>query len=171
MSEEAVKASFGMIEILQLGGLSAGIGGGISALVNYFLNKKQSSIERHQSFIENKIALYSYLISYIDTMRYKGEALKKIKNDPSEEPVYAFNLEELENIIANIDDKIKNSYYLLTSEILRSWIYVKTLATRQDSIIEIKKSRKYLVEEYNGKIIPEYEKIVNSKIRQAQEID
>lgn len=53
---------------IQILGLSAAIGGGISALFRYILNVKDFIKKNKIKLIEEKIELYSYLIFQLDRM-------------------------------------------------------------------------------------------------------
>src|SRR5918994_5256592 len=99
--------------LLQLLGTSAIVSGGVSAFVNYFMTMKALKKTKVVELIENKLDLYSFIIFYFDKMRFKGEALKNIQNEKSEEEIYVYSANEnIKEIFRPIDEKVENKYYL-----------------------------------------------------------
>ena len=171
MAAETVQTTIGIVEILQLAGLSAIIGGVTSAVVTFLVNMKELSRKRHMVFAEEKIELYSHFIFHLDSMRYKGEAIKILKNDTSNsQELYAYSDTELQEKIKLIDMQIMDKYHLLTPEILKSWVFVKTLYADTRVKEHIQNLRQLLVNEYNDRIAPEYEKLVNDSINRIEKI-
>lgn len=168
---EPSQSIISIYDILQLAGLSAIIGGVTSAVVTFLVNMKEFSKKRHSTFIEDKIDVYSYIIYCIDAMRYKGEALKLLKNEKGkDEPIYAYSQDEWEETIKKIDNKINDKYFLLTHQILEDWVIVKTLFAYPLVSQHIEKLRSALTNEYNDVIVPEYEKMVSGKINKIPSI-
>lgn len=154
---------------LQLLGTSAIVSGGISAFVNYFMTMKALKNTKVVELIENKLDLYSFIIFYLDKMRFKGEALKYIHNEKSEEEIYVYSAnEDINEIFRPIDEKVENKYYLLNQEIFEQYIYVKTLFAHPSTKEAVPKLRKMLVDEYNNSIVIEYEKLTGRKIEKLK---
>jgi hypothetical protein len=155
--------------LLQLLGTSAIVSGGVSAFVNYFMTMKALKKTKVVELIENKLDLYSFIIFYFDKMRFKGEALKNIQNEKSEEEIYVYSANEnIKEIFRPIDEKVENKYYLFNQEIFEQYIYVKTLFSHASTKEAVPKLRKMLVDEYNTSIVIEYEKLTGKKIEKLK---
>jgi hypothetical protein len=101
-------------------------------------------------------------------MRFRNAALSTLENNnlKRNEERYAFTKEEWDGLVEDIDDKIKNKYYLLDRKILEKWVWIKTLRSRPQVIGMMPELRKLLVERYNDiidtyvskltKVIPRY---------------
>jgi hypothetical protein len=101
-------------------------------------------------------------------MRFRHAALASLESNnlTQEEERYAFTKEEWEELVTDIDNKIKDRYYLLDHNILEKWVWAKTLRSRPQVIGTIPELRKLLVQHYNEiidtyigkltKVIPKY---------------
>jgi hypothetical protein len=168
--EQALQATFGAYELLQLAGLSAIIGGAASAVVNYFLTAKESKKQRQANFIKDKLSIYSYFIFHIEKMRFKGEAIKERDGQLSDtEDHYLFTAQEVKETTEAIDSKIQDQLYLLSYEILHEWVHVKTLMYHPLSQKHIDNLRSLLLTEYNEEIVPLYDKVVGGKLKKLEE--
>jgi hypothetical protein len=151
---------------LSLIGLSAIVGAGVSAVFNYFITLRVSRKQNQIRMVEEKLDLYSFIIFQLDKMRFKGEAIKEHKGDSSSEEINAYSAtkNELEGVISSITDKIKDRYYLFKQDILKEWVYVNTFFAHPTTKDRLPKLRQMIITEYNGHIIPEYQKLTGRKI-------
>jgi hypothetical protein len=106
------------------------------------------------------------MIYHLDKMKLTGEALDEAEGKPSS-GAYIFTKEELEETIKAIDTKLENRLYLIKYDILKEWVYVKTLVYEPSVVPHIKRLRELLVTEYNEIIVPNYNDVVSQV---AQEI-
>jgi hypothetical protein len=152
----------------ELIGLSALVSGGVSALVNYFINfydfKKKAKIES----LKEKIELYSYVIFQLDRMRFMAEAMKKTKGisqDIAEGGErYLYREKEGQQILENITKAMEKKYHLLSQEILSKWMEVYALFSHPIALESTPKLRKMLIDEYNNQIINEYQKLTGIEL-------
>jgi hypothetical protein len=88
---------------LQLIGISAIIGGGVSALINYLMTMRALKIKNRAALIKNKLDMYSFMIFYLDRMIFTVDALKNVNKENSKEEIYGYpaneNINELLNIL------------------------------------------------------------------------
>lgn len=59
---------------------------------------------------------------------------------------------------------MEEKYYLLKQEILSQWMEASTLFFQPQGLISIRKLRTYLIEEYNTKIVNEYQELTGIKL-------
>lgn len=149
---------------LQLAAVPAVVSAVVSGVVTMLVNTRQMSEKRHFNYVEDRTDLYAYFILHLDAMRYKGEAMKKLRGRNDPEPIYVFTKEEFEGTLLAIDSKIKNKSHLISPEILKLWIYVKTMSYNPEVKSHVDKLRELLVKEYDDIIVPEYNKSVRGKI-------
>ena len=103
--------------------------------------------------------MYSHFIYHLDKMRYAYDALSFKSGNIRTEEGYAFTDEQWYETVNAIDEKIKNSYYLLTHNILELWVWVKTLRHDPTSKDMIRDLRRRLRNDYNS-IVKEHQKIL-----------
>lgn len=161
MSVELTQSIYGLLSLL---GISAIVSGSISALVNYYMTMRSSRRQNIVDLLERKLELYSFIIFYLDRMRFKGEALKKINNDDTKEEHYAYSAKEkFDEIIKPVEEKMENGYYLLRQDIFKEFINIQTLFFHESAKETVPKLRKMLVDEYNS-IILNYEKLTGKTL-------
>ena len=130
-------------------GVSAIFSGGVSALVNYLMTMRQLKHKSTQELLERKLQLYSTIICYLDSMNFKYDALEAIsKTSEQKQERFAFTREEWQQLVTDIDDKIRNNYYLLNRKLQEKWVWAKTLYNPKSREI-MPELRKLLVNEYN----------------------
>lgn len=151
--------------ILSTIGLSAGVGGAVSAFMNYLMTMKEFRKKSQSELIENRLGLYSYFIFHLDEMRLRGDALQELEGITNPQEVYAYSQGELDETIKTIDSAIQDKLYLLNYEILREWVYVKTLFSQPQVNPHIHRLRELLVNEYNNVILPSYTEIVGEGVQ------
>src|SRR5918994_813044 len=150
---------------LQLIGISAIIGGGVSAFINYIMTMRALKKKNMAELIDNKLDLYSFIIFYLDRRRFTGEALKKVTKDISKEEIFGYQANEnISELFKPIEEKLQNKYYLLKQDIFQQYIYVKTLFAEESTKEDASKLRKMLVDEYNDSIVREYKRLTGKKI-------
>ncbi|AFU57448.1 hypothetical protein Ngar_c05040 [Candidatus Nitrososphaera gargensis Ga9.2] len=99
--------------------------------------------------IQEKLDLLSSMIYHLDKMKYKYDAIAFMHQQTTPQERYAFNQDEWNELVRDIDEKIKNRYYLLNRKVLEKWVWAKNLRTHPKSIEIMPELRKMLVEEYN----------------------
>lgn len=155
-------------QIFSLIGLSALVSGIVSAIVNYSMTMREFRKKSETQLVIQKLDLYSTIIYHLDKMRFRHAALATLENNnlKPEEERYAFTDEEWEELVREIDSKVKDRYYLLDHNILEKWVWAKTLRSRPQVIGMMPELRRLLVERYNEiidthiskltKVIPKY---------------
>jgi hypothetical protein len=156
---------------IQVLGLSAavggGIGGGISALLNYLLNIRDFNKKNKIRLIEEKIELYSYLIFQLDRMRFAWHAFELMEGrKPQESDIEHFVIRSGEEkaMINEMSRRIEKGYHLFKQDILKDWAYLDNLFYHPAAEPKIPAFRKNLIDEYNNKIIPEYQKLTGNEL-------
>jgi len=154
----------------QLIGLSAVVSGGISALINYWMNLKDFKKKNKIEFLKEKIILYSFLIFQLDKMRFHWQALDKLNpplpdNQPKVER-YVYPDKDGKQIFDAITRKIEDRYSLFKQDILKEWMNVSALFFHPSALETVPRLRKMLIDEYNDEIIPEYEKMTGVKLEE-----
>lgn len=156
------------IEILGLSAaIGGGIGGGISALFNYLLNIKDFNKKNKIRLIEEKIELYSYLIFQLDRMRfgwYAFETMEGRRPQDSEFEHFVIRSGEEKAMINEMSKRMEKGYHLFKQDILKDWAYFDNLFFHPSSVPKIPAFRKNLIDEYNNKIIPEYQKLTGQEL-------
>jgi hypothetical protein len=93
---------------------------------------------------------YSQFIFHLESLRLAGEAFQDIHNEVNRKTVWApKDDDELPAIIMAIDDLIKDKLSLLDFEILREWVYVKTVWYKPESSSHLKALSKLLISQHN----------------------
>src|SRR5918995_2180943 len=117
---------------LQLIGISAIIGGGVSAFINYIMTMRALKKKNMAELIENKLDLYSFIIFYLDRRRFTGEALKKVTKDISKEEIFGYQANEnISELFKPIEEKLQNKYYLLKQDIFNN-IFMSKLCLQRN---------------------------------------
>ncbi len=157
---------------VQFLGLSAaiggGIGGGISTLINYLVNIRDFKKKNKIRIAEEKIELYSYIIFQLDRMRFAWYALEKNQgNNPEDSEYEHFVYPEGDNkeFIKEMEKRLEKGYHLFEQEIMKEWAYISILFNHPSSIPKIPAFRRKVIEEYNNKIIPEYQKLTGYELQ------
>jgi len=124
-------------QILSLIGLSALISGTVSAIVNYSMTMREFRKKSETQLVIQKLDLYSTIIYHLDKMRFRHAALATLESNnlTQEEERYAFTKEEWDNLVFDIDSKVKDRYYLLDHNILEKWVWAKTLRSLRSSLL------------------------------------
>lgn len=154
-------------DITNLIGLSAIISGGVSAFINYVMNfrgfKKRNNILQ----LEQKIALYSYLIFQLDRMRFTWKSLEDLgkihKQENPEQQHYVYSSSEREQMFRDMTKRIEQDYHLFRQDLMRLWINISELFTNPSIEGKVPELNRLLVEEHN-KIIKEYKKVSGNKL-------
>ena len=153
----------------QLIGLSAVVSGIVSALVNYRMNLKSFKKQKQIDYLREKIALYSYLIFQADKMRFEWEAITKLPgNEPIDDEEKYLQPRDAEEVFKKITTKMEDSYSLYGQEILREWLNVSMIFFHPSATESLTKMRTMLINEYNDKILPDYEKITGIKLERKE---
>jgi hypothetical protein len=157
------------LDYLSLIGLSAIVGAGVSTVLNYFFDTQRVKKQNQIRLIESKLDLFSFIIFHLDKMRFHGDAIKErsgIRREDMPEEVYSYSgsKDEFNEIVTDINDKIKDRYYLFRQKILKEWTYVNTSSTILDAALRLPELRKMIVTEYNDVIVPEYDRLTGKKI-------
>ena len=155
-------------------GLSAIIGGGISALINYYSNAKQAKKQREVNVIQDLLSLYSLVIFDLDKLYDYGYiAFKRSDTLRIQEEKH----NELQEILKPIDSSIQSKSYLLPHDVITKWMSLKRKyknenqdevnanATWLSAKEVIKTLRETLVTEYNDNILHDFEKITGRKLQ------
>jgi MoaA/NifB/PqqE/SkfB family radical SAM enzyme len=148
---------FNWNQILPALGLSALVSGVVSSIistvVNYLVTMREFRKKNEIEIIKEKLDVCSFMIYHLDEMQYKYEAASSIKSEEEkkekQETGYIFTNQEFKKYIQDIDEKIKNKYYLVNQKILQKWVITKTLRAYPQSKETMSELRKILVEEYN----------------------
>jgi hypothetical protein len=148
---------------------SAVINGGLSALINYIFNIKQSQKGREANIIQDKLNLYSILINCINRL---------IEIAPNSFPARTSLIKaEYTQIFATLDSILENKYHLLEYGAISKIMWIKMVYFQQPSIAwdkpqndnrimktELESLRELLKSTYANIIIPEYKKIISKHI-------
>jgi hypothetical protein len=145
-------------------GLSAIVSGLVSAIVNYFFSLKELKKKRGARFIEDRLALYSFIVFQLDKMRIAGDAIREAAGKPMNKADYVFTPSSLAETVAGIDARLETRFYLVSYDIMKEWIFVKTIPHSSSVVPHIRKLRELAVEEYNTVITPEYQKIIGEEV-------
>ncbi len=145
-------------------GLAAIVSGSVSAVVNYVLTDREFKKQRRTGAITDKLALYSFMIFHLDKMKLAGDALRESEGGPPIGDELVFDSKELESTITNIDGRLENQLYLLNYDILKEWIYLKTLTYEPTVKPHVVRLRTLLIKEYNDVIGPKYSAIVGEEV-------
>ena len=151
-------------QVLSYAGLSAIVSGFVSSLINYKITIKQYKKKSQANLIEEKLRLYSFIIYHLDKMKLKGDAIQSIKGVIEPEDKLMHSGDELDKTFESVDSEIQNRLYLLNYEILKEWIFTKTLAYQPQVGEHIQKLRTLLIQEYNDEIIPKYTELVGEGV-------
>lgn len=150
MSAEQVPSTINWIQLVFPAiGVSAAVGGIVSALVNYWMNRRVSRKKSEMSFIEEKVSLYAFLISRLDEMKYIDDALSSHHGIPQDPNSFSYPQEDWKQLIQEIDEKIRQWYYLMNRRIYERWVTAKTLYSSQESKKTFPELRQLLTDEYN----------------------
>ncbi len=155
-------SSPGFVELLGLSAaVGGGIGGGISALFNYLFNVRDLKKKNKISQIKEKVELYSYLIFQLDRMRFAWHAFEIKEGRKPEESEYEHFVASgsEKEMIREMEKKIEQGYHLFSQDIMKEWAYFSNLFFHPTSIPKIPALRRMLIQEYNDKIIPEYQNL------------
>jgi hypothetical protein len=136
---------------LQTVGIAAGIGGGISAFVNYILNIWKAKKDREAIVIQDKLNIYSSFIYYLDELLRIEKINKRSKRD------------QIKKTLEGLDSTINTKYYMLNYLQLSQFNLIKNmlmLPNYDEARVQIKTLRESLRKDYNNKIIKNYEAIV-----------
>jgi hypothetical protein len=156
-------------DIVSLLGISAGIsaviGGSVSAIINYLMTMRQFKKQSQASLIEQRLEVYSYVIYQIDKMKFTYDALSfKDGEQKSERERYAYTDVDWNNTVEAVDNKLQDKYHLINYKVLELWTWVKTLQPQNHAIYKMRELRKELVREYE-KIREQHVRIVGSGVQ------
>jgi len=128
-----------------------------SSIFWYLFYRKKFKQEAEAGYIQEKVFLYSSFLYCILQLEKQLE----LKGDD-----YVFKKEEVCNIITELDNRLKKNLHLLSSEILRLWLEIRTVICYKPVLGHLRKLRELLRHEYNEEIIPKYRKIVGEEPRE-----
>ena len=152
-----------LIDILSFVGLSAAVGASVSSILNYLFTVKASKKQNQIKMIEQKLALYAYVIFQLDRMKFMGDALKPKTGIDTPNDLYAYPQSE-RDIFSEISERIKNEYYMFKQSFLKDWIFANAHISDKSSIERLPILRQEIVDQYNNVIIPEYYRLRGNKI-------
>jgi hypothetical protein len=132
-----------------LGAIGAVIGGSLSNVVNHFVTMVQNKKKNQQTILHQRLQTYSQFIFYLEGLRLAGDALQDTNKEVNQKATWAPTDEELPEIFKAIDDLIKDKLSLLDYEILREWVYVKTVWYKPESTSHLKALSKLLISQHN----------------------
>jgi hypothetical protein len=112
---ETPTQSLGINEFAQFVGLSAAISGGVLAFVNYFLSNWGLKERRQLRAMKDKANACSEFCFHLTRM---------IHND--EFQLRSENIGKIEETFKDIDEKIKDNYYILDENVRLSWILLRS---------------------------------------------
>jgi hypothetical protein len=121
----------------------------VSTGLNYWLTLKELRKRNKMTLIQEKLDIYSSMIYHLDKMKYKYDAVAFMKGEKNTQERFAFTSNEWDTLVKDIDEKVRDRYYLLNRRILEKWVWAKTLRVHPKSIEIMPELRKMLVEEYN----------------------
>lgn len=148
MSAEQVPTTINWIQLVfPAVGVSAVVGGIVSALVNYWMNIRASKKRNEMSLIEEKVHLYTFIIAHLDEMKYIDNAIALVQNKLPDPDGYSYN--KWKELIQQVDDRIRKQYYLLNRQIYEKWVTVKTIHAYPESKKVLPELRQMLTDEYN----------------------
>lgn len=146
MSTEQVPSTLAWIQIILP---SIGLSAFVSALVNYWMNIHASKKKSEMSIIEEKIHLYAFLISRLDEMKFIDDAIALHERKPEDPNGFSYDEAGWQRLIQEIDDRIRERYFLLKRPIYKKWVTVKTLHGYPVSKGVLPELRQMLTDEYN----------------------
>jgi|SRR5919108_747343 hypothetical protein len=150
MSGEQVSSTMAWIQIILPSiGLSAAVGGAVSALVNYWMNIRASRKRYEMSLIEEKVHLYTFFISRLDEMKFIDNAIALHHRTPQDPNSFSYPQKDWQQLIQEIDERIRERYYLLNRQIYERWVTAKTLHAYRESKKVFPELRQMLTDEYN----------------------
>jgi hypothetical protein len=150
MSAEQVPTTINWIQLVfPAVGVSAVVGGVVSALVNYWMNIRASRKKSEMSLIEKKIQLYAFLISRLDEMKYIDDAIALHQGKPQDPNGFSYPDRDWERIMGEIDNKIQETYFLLKRPIYKKWVAARTLRAYPVAKEVLPELRQMLTDEYN----------------------
>jgi hypothetical protein len=164
MSGEQVSSTMAWIQIILPSiGLSAAVGGAVSAIVNYRMNIYTARKKDEMSLISEKIHLYAFIISRLDEMKFVDNAIALHEGKSPDPDGFSYDTEKWGQLIQEIDDRIRDGYYLLKRQIYEKWVTVKTLHGYPESKKVLPELREMLTDEYN-RIITKHLKHIKGDI-------
>jgi hypothetical protein len=159
--------------------LSAGVGGAISAFVNYWMNLNASKKRDEMRMVEDKLRMYALILYYLNELRTAFEAISAREGRPSEEDAILIrdvsnsgsrrnkNKDENDNewnvVVKTIDAELREQPHLVDPHIHRKWVELKSLYFDERSKIIIPELRKMLMDKGN-QIIEKYLKYIDQDI-------
>lgn len=149
-------------EVLITIALSSTTAGIISVILSHHFQTRLFKRQSEAGYIQAKVRLYSLILFYIEKMRLAGIALG-LGNEK-----YVFKKGEIDDIIKELNEAIKEKIDLLNPEALKNWLELQVIVYQQPVLERIKKLRELILQEYNEEIIPKYRKIVGGEPRQLR---
>jgi hypothetical protein len=132
----------------------------ISVILSHYFQTKFFKSQAEAGYIQAKVRLYSLILFYIEKMRLAAKALGH------GEEKYVFKEREIDGIIRELNDAVKEKLDLINPEALKNWLELQTIIYREPALERMKKLRELILQEYNTQIIPRYRKIVGEEPRQ-----
>jgi len=134
----------------------------ISGLFEYVFENRQFKRQAEAGYIQAQVRLYSLILFYLEKMRLAGVALG-VGDDR-----YLFKKGEIDGIINELNQAMKDKLDLLNPEALRNWLELQLIIYQEACLPRIRKLRELILQEYNNEIIPKYQKIVGKEVRKLE---
>lgn len=134
----------------------------ISGILSHYLQMKIFKAQSEAGYIQAKVRLYSLILFYIEKMRLTGRVLGH------GEESYMFTREEIEDVVTELNDAIKERVDLLNPRILENWLELQVDIYREPALPRMNELRELILQEYNDDLIPKYRKIVGEEPRRLE---
>jgi hypothetical protein len=109
--------------------------------------------------IEDKIRMYAFVLYYLNELRFKFQIISSHLSKPQEEDGYLYisdkNKDEWKPLVEAIDNKLREQPHLVSPQIHKKWVEVKSLFFDPKSKKAISELRKMLADEGN-RIVKKY---------------
>ena len=149
-------------ELLMTIALSSTTAAFISTILAHYFQTRFFKSQTEAGYIQAKVRLYSLILFYIEKMRLAGEVLGLGKAK------YVFKKGEIDEIIKELNEAIKEKLDLINPEALKNWLELQTILYQKPALERIEKLRELILKEYNEEVIPKYRKIVGKEPRQLK---
>ncbi|MGH9926668.1 MAG: hypothetical protein ACREAS_09180 [Nitrososphaera sp.] len=175
MSAEQAPSAINWIQLVFPAiGVSAVVGGVVSALVNYWMNRRASRKRDKIRMIEDKIRMYAFVLYYLNELRFKFQIISSRLGKPQEEDGYLYisdkNKDEWKPLVEAIDNKLREQPHLVSPQIHKKWVEVKSLFFDPKSKKAISELRKMLADEGN-RIVKKYLKYIDQDVISGFSLD
>jgi hypothetical protein len=147
--------------------LPAVIAAAVSAFVNYLMNLRVLRKKDEMRMVEDKLRMNAFILYYLNEMKFTYDVISSHLDKEKEEDGYLYlsdkNKNEMKSLIEAIDNKLREQPHLVTPNIHKKWIEVKSLYFDEKSKKATSELRKMLADEGN-QIIKKYLKYIKQDI-------